>query len=127
MNKKFYKKIIFHCIFQSMVFKIFQNYLLLYQWHHITFYVKRDHSIKHFSIYNESIIIWYGLSHWVFGISKVQYVIIVQNLFMKFIQCDHITCNIIFLSLSHILFIYILFHGPWFIVQQIVVGLCTPF
>jgi hypothetical protein len=24
-----------------MVFKIFQNHLPLYQWHHITFYVKK--------------------------------------------------------------------------------------
>jgi hypothetical protein len=37
---------------------------------------------------------------------------VTQNLFMKFIQCDHITCNVIILSPFHILFIYILFHGP---------------
>jgi hypothetical protein len=28
-------------IYQFMVFKKFQNHLLLYQWHHITFYVKK--------------------------------------------------------------------------------------
>jgi hypothetical protein len=31
----------FHCISQFMVFKIFQNCLLLYQWHHTTFYGKK--------------------------------------------------------------------------------------
>jgi hypothetical protein len=126
MNKKNYKKSIFHCICQSMVLKIFQNCLPLYQWHHIRFFVKKNHSTKNFSIYNESIMIWYGLWCWVFGTSKVQYVMVIKNLFMKFIQCDHITCNIIVLSRFHTLFIYILFHGPWLIIQQIVVGLCTP-
>jgi hypothetical protein len=47
----------------------------------------------------------------VFGILKVQYVMVTQNLYMKFIQCDHITCNIIFLNPFHILFVDILFHG----------------
>jgi len=47
----------------------------------------------------------------VFGILKVQYVMVTQNLYMKFIQCDHITCNIIFLNPFHILFVNILFHG----------------
>jgi hypothetical protein len=51
------KKSIFHYIFQFMVFKIFQNRLLLYQWHHTTFYVKNIYSTKYFNRYNESIII----------------------------------------------------------------------
>jgi hypothetical protein len=34
-------KSIFHCMFQFMVFKIFQNCLPLYQWHHTIFYVKK--------------------------------------------------------------------------------------
>jgi hypothetical protein len=57
MNKKIIKKFIFHCISQFMVFKIFQNYFPLYQWHHITFHVKNNRSTKHFSKYNEFIII----------------------------------------------------------------------
>jgi hypothetical protein len=36
MNKGIYEK----SIFQSMVLKIFPNYLTLYPWHHIRFYVK---------------------------------------------------------------------------------------
>jgi hypothetical protein len=35
----------------------FQICLLLYQWHHTTLYVKKNQSVKHFSRYNESIII----------------------------------------------------------------------
>jgi hypothetical protein len=41
MNKKIIKKSIFNFIFQVMIFKIFQNCSPLYQWHHITFYVKK--------------------------------------------------------------------------------------
>jgi hypothetical protein len=37
----FIRKSILHYISQFMVFKIFQNRLFLYQWHHITFYVKK--------------------------------------------------------------------------------------
>jgi hypothetical protein len=40
-----------------MIFKIIQNCLPLYQWHHTTFYVKKNHLTKHFNRYNESIII----------------------------------------------------------------------
>jgi hypothetical protein len=61
MDKKIIKRSIFHGISQFMVFKIFQNRIPLYQWHHTTFYVKKNHSIKHFSKYNDSVIIWYGL------------------------------------------------------------------
>ncbi len=43
MNKRIYKKSIFNFISQFMVFKIFQNFLPLYQWHHTTFYVKKNH------------------------------------------------------------------------------------
>ncbi len=47
----------------------------------------------------------------VFGISKVQYVMVIQNLFMKLSQCDHIICNIkIFESFSHIIHLYFV---PW--------------
>jgi hypothetical protein len=74
--------------------------------------------------YNELLIMWYGLWCMVFGILKVQYVMVTQNLYMKFIQCDHITCNIIFLNPFHILFVDILFHGQWFIIQQVVTWLC---
>jgi len=42
MNKRIYNNIHILIIFQFMVFKIFQNYLLLYQWHHATFYVKKS-------------------------------------------------------------------------------------
>jgi hypothetical protein len=124
--KYFILKSIFHCTSQFMVFKIFTNCLLLYQWHHTTFHVKINHSTKHFSRYNTSIIIWYGLWHWVFGTSKVQYIMVTQNLFMKFVQCDHITCNIIFLNPFHILLFYILFHGPWLIIQHTMTWLDTP-
>jgi regulatory protein YycI of two-component signal transduction system YycFG len=33
-EKKLIRKSIFHYIFQFMIFKIFQNCLPLYQWHH---------------------------------------------------------------------------------------------
>jgi hypothetical protein len=47
----------------------------------------------------------------VFSISKVQYVMLTQNLFMKFIQCDHITSNInCFESFSYIIHLYFV---PW--------------
>ncbi len=87
---------------------------------------KKNHSTKHFNKYKESIIVCYGLWCKVFGTSKVQYVMVTQNLFMKFIQCDHITCYFIFWSPFHVLFIHILFHGPWLIIQRIMLGLCTP-
>jgi hypothetical protein len=97
------------------------------------FLCKKIHSTKHFTKYNESIFIWCGLWCKIFGISKVQYVMVTQNIFMKFIQCGHITCYIyiyiyiyIYLSHFHILFIYILFHGSWLIIQQVVTRLCTP-
>jgi hypothetical protein len=61
MNKGLYKKSVFHCIFQFMAFKIFQNGLPLYQWHHTILYVKKIQSNKHFSKFNESIIIRYEL------------------------------------------------------------------
>jgi hypothetical protein len=93
--KNFINKFIFHYISQFMVLKVFQNCLPLYQWHHPTFYVKKYHSTKYFNKYNESIIIWYGLWCKVFGISKVQYVMIILNFFLKFTQCDHFTYNII--------------------------------
>jgi hypothetical protein len=41
MNKGLYKKSIFHCISQFIVFKIFQNCPPLYPWHHTTFRVKK--------------------------------------------------------------------------------------
>jgi len=41
MSKRLYKKIIFHCIFQFMIFKNFQNCLHSYQRHHTTFHVKK--------------------------------------------------------------------------------------
>jgi hypothetical protein len=108
MNKKIYeKKSILHCVSQFMVFKKFQNCFPLYQWHHTIFLCQKKYSTKHFNKYDESIIISYGLRCKVFGTSKVQYVMIIQNLFMKFIYCDHITCNIIFMSPFHILIIYI--------------------
>jgi len=108
--KYFFIKIIFHCMSQFMVFKIFQNCLPLYQWHHITFYVKKNHSTKHFNKYNESIIIWYGLWCYIFGTSKVQYVMVSQNLFMKFIHYDQFTS---FSLLSHIGHIIHLYFVPW--------------
>jgi hypothetical protein len=77
------------------------------------FLCEKNHSTKHFGKYNEFITIWYGLGCNVFGTSKVQYVMVTQNLFMKSIQCNHITCNIYFWNLFHILFVYILLHGPW--------------
>ncbi len=47
----------------------------------------------------------------VFDTLKVQYVMVTQNLYMKLIQCDHITCNIIiFESFSHIICLYFV---PW--------------
>jgi hypothetical protein len=127
MNKILYKKSIFHYISQFMVFKIFQNCLPVYQSKISHYFLyKKKHSTKHFNKYNESIIIWGGLKCKVFGISRVQYVMVIQNLFMKFIQCDHLTCDIIILNDFHILFIYILFHGPWLIIQLVVTRLCTP-
>jgi hypothetical protein len=124
MIKRLYKKI-FHYILvygfqnlsKSSSFVLMGSHYLL---------CKKNQSTKNFSKYNESIIIWYGLWRWVFGTSKVQYVMVTQNLFMKFIQCDHITYNIIFWNPFHILFIYILFHHPWLIIQQVVTRLCIP-
>jgi hypothetical protein len=86
-----------------MVFKIFQNCFPLYQLHYTPFSCQKNRSTIHFNKYDESIIIWYGLWCKAFGISKVQYVMVTQNLFMKFIHHDHITCNFIFLSHFHIL------------------------
>jgi hypothetical protein len=90
------------------------------------FLCQKNYSNMHFNKYSESIIIWYGQWRWVFGVSKVQYVMVTQNLFMKFIQYDHFASNINFLNPFHILFIYILFHGSWLIIQQVVTRLCTP-
>jgi hypothetical protein len=104
--KDFIKKFIFHWISQFMVFKIFPNCIPLYQRHHTIFYVKKNHSDKH----NESKIIWYELWHKVFGISKVQHVMVIQNLFIKYIQCDHIACNLFFKSYSQFFHSYFV---PW--------------
>jgi hypothetical protein len=51
------RKSMFHYISQFVIFTIFQNCLPLYQWHHTTFYVKKNHCTKHFNKYNESIMI----------------------------------------------------------------------
>jgi hypothetical protein len=77
-----------------MVFKIFQNCFPLYQWDYTIFYVKQNHLTKHFNKYNESIIIWYGLWHWVFGTSKIQYVMVTQIY----------SCNSYNMIISHIIF-----------------------
>jgi hypothetical protein len=52
----------------------------------------------------------------VFSISKFQYVMLTQNLFMKFIQCDHITNNINFFEFfSHIIHLYFV---PWLMIDN---------
>jgi hypothetical protein len=47
----------------------------------------------------------------VFNILNVQYVMVIQNPFLKFLWCDHFIEYIILLSHFYILFIYFLFHG----------------
>ncbi len=81
------------------------------------FLCQKNHSIKHFNKYNEFVTIWYALWCWVFGTSKVQYVMVIQNIFIKIIQCDHITCNIFFLNHFHILLIYFV---PWPIIDNLI-------
>jgi len=126
MNKILYEKNPYFIVYINSRFSKCFKIVFFHVRHPTTFYVKNNHLVKHFKKYNESIIIWYGLWCKVFGISKVQYVMGTQKLFMKFIQCDHITCNIILLNPFDILFIYILFHGPWLIIQQAVTKLYTP-
>jgi hypothetical protein len=87
--------------------------------------VLKNHSTKDFNKYNESIIIWYGLWCKVFGTSKVQYVIITQNLFMKFINVIISHVIYFFASFSHIVHLYFI-PWPWLIIQQIVTRLCIP-
>jgi hypothetical protein len=61
MNKRFYKKSIFHCISQFIISKIFQNRPPFVSMASHYFSCQKNHSTKRFNKYNESIIIWYGL------------------------------------------------------------------
>jgi hypothetical protein len=128
MKKWVYKKNPYFIIYLNLWFsKYFKIIFLCINGITLFYLSKKKNSTEHFSIYNECIIIRYGMWCKVFDISKVQYVMVTQNIFMKFIQCDHITCSIIIiLTHFHILFISNLFHGPWLITQLVVIRLCIP-
>jgi hypothetical protein len=107
MNKRIYLKNPYFIIYINLWFSKSFNIVFLCINGIMLLLCEKIHSIKHFGKYNESIIIWYGLWCKVFGISKVQYVVVTQNLFMKFIQCNHITCNIYFwILLTYYSFIF---------------------
>jgi hypothetical protein len=74
------------------------------------FLCKKNHSTKHFSKYNEFITIWYELWCLVLDTSKFQYVMVTQNLFMKFIYV--IISHVIYFlySFSYIIHSYFV---PW--------------
>jgi hypothetical protein len=73
------------------------------------FICQKNHSSKHLNKYNESIIIWYGLWCWVFGISKVQYVM-VKHIHEIHLMWSYHMQNYSFESFSHIIQLY---YVPW--------------
>jgi hypothetical protein len=90
------------------------------------FLCQKNHPTKHFSKCSESIIIWYGLWRKVLSPSKVQYVMVTQKKIHPWNSYNVIISHeYYFLCPSHILFIHILFQGPWLIIQQVVI-VCNP-
>jgi len=105
------KKSIFDCIYQFMVFKnLSKLYSFVLMASHYCLCQKNQ--AKHFNQYNKSIIIWYGLWCKVFGTSKVQYVIVTQNILWNSynVIISHVIlfliilftyCSFIFCSMAH--------------------------